>query len=147
MNLSYVVGARDWTPRERDQSSRNIFSSDPARSAIHNKWCQSDCSLQVGGVTYGWLHEALRSCSALQNPGVLAGIKIPCLFALAGREHLVNNAMTRKLAATMPHARILELKGSLHEILMETDEIRNVFLQTFEDLLRSNNIKDKLRPF
>jgi lysophospholipase len=147
MNLSYIPGGGDWTAAERDNPARNIFSSDPVRNKVHNAWLQADPSLQVGGITFGWLHEALRSCATLQNPDIMKRIGIPCLFALAGNERLVNNAVTRKLTAFIPNARVLELPGSLHEILMERDDIRSVFLQSFEDLLKSNNIKEKLRTF
>ncbi len=147
MNLSYVFGGGDWTHAGRGNSSKNVFSSDLVRNTVHNAWFQADPSLQVGGITYGWLHEALRSCAIVQNPALLGQINVPCLFALAGNEHLVDNDAARKLIATMPNARTLELKESLHEILMERDEIRNTFLQSFEDLLKSNNIKEKLKPF
>lgn len=147
LNLSYVFGGGDWTHTNRTRVGKNVFSSDPVRNTIHDLWFKADPSLQVGGITFGWLHEALRSCSIVQNQPILGQVNIPCLFALAGNESLVDNTVARKLIATMPNACTLELEESLHEILMERDEIRNTFFQAFEDLLKSNNIKEKLKPF
>jgi lysophospholipase len=147
MNLSYVMGSKDWSAAERADPKRNIFSSDPVRAAVHNAWMLSNPTLQVGGVTYGWVHAALQSCYALQNTMSQNPIQIPCLFGLAGHEHLVSNKQTRKITAMMPHATVLELKDSLHEILMERDEIRNVFLDSFMDLLARHNVREKLKRF
>lgn len=146
-NMSYVFGGRDWSPHERDAESHTLFSSDPVRAAIHNAWCQADPALQVGNVTFGWLNHALRSCAALQHAMGRNPVKIPCLFGLAERDRLVDNDATRKMAAKMPQAEILELRGSLHEILMERDEIRGKFLLAFENMLINNNVREKLKPF
>ena len=51
------------------------------------------------------------------------------------------------LIKRMPNATTLELPEAKHEILMETDEIRNAFLNDFMELLATNNIKEKLKPF
>ncbi len=146
-NMSYVFGGKDWSAAERDTPSKNIFSSDPVRSRIHNAWCLKNPDLQVGNVTFGWLHQALRSCAALQHTIKTKPIEIPCLFALAGHDKLVDNTSTRKLAQALPHAKILELPDSLHEILMERDSIRDAFLNTFATLLSDNKIREKLKPF
>lgn len=147
MNLSYVFGGRNWNADDRGLPEKNIFSSDPVRSAIHNKWCLAEPLLQTGSVTFGWLHAAIKSCYALQQPGALAKIGIPCLIALAERERLVSNSMTRKLAKTLPNVRIMEMQGAFHEILMERDDIRQAFLGAFYEMLKEYKIKEKLKTF
>ncbi|MCB9991886.1 MAG: alpha/beta hydrolase [Rhodospirillales bacterium] len=148
MDQSYAgIRDRQWRPEMRDATKNDIHSSDPARKAVHNSWCQFDPALQVGQVTYGWLHEANISCLKLQKKGFLETVETPCLFALAGKDRLVDNAAARKAIARMPNARIQEIPGAKHEILMETDDIRNRFLEAFDELLKSNNLKEKLKPF
>lgn len=146
-NMSYVFGGRGWSPLERETQSATLFSSDPARAAIHNAWSQADPVLRVGHVTFGWINHALRSCAALQYAMAKNPVKIPCLFGLAGRDQLVDNEATRKMIARMPQAETLELKGALHEILMERDEFRGKFLLAFENMLMNNNVREKLKPF
>jgi lysophospholipase len=146
-NMSYVFGGKDWSPVERDTPSKNIFSSDPVRARIHNAWCLKNPDLQVGNVTFGWLYEALRSCAGLHHLIKSKSIEVPCLFALAGQDKLIDNKATRKLIESIPQAKILELPDSLHEIMMERDSIRDQFLNTFATLLSDNKIREKLKPF
>lgn len=147
MNLRYIVNAKDWSPAERADPKRNIFTHDPTRGAVHNAWMQADPVLQVGGVTYGWLHAALKSCYILENEVKTTPIQIPCLFALAEKDSLVSNTQTRKIISSIPNAETLELKGSFHEIMMEEDSIRNTFLDRFIDFLGRHNVREKLKRF
>lgn len=144
---SYVFGGGPWTEKARAHPGKNIFSSDPVRDAVHNAWCLADPRLQVGNVTFGWLHAANISCATLQKPEVMRRIATPVMVALAGQDKLVNNGIARKALSHMPDARIVELRAAKHEILMESDRHRNQFLQEFDNLLRVNNIKHKLQKF
>lgn len=140
-------GGKEWHPNMREHKRNDIHSTDPVRKAVHNAWCHHDPGLQVGNITYGWLHAAHSSCVKLQKPDVIESIQTPCLFALAGQETLVDNRLARKMILRMPHATLLELPDAKHEILMEQDAIRDEFFQGFKELLLTNNIKDKLKPF
>lgn len=143
----YLPGNGDWSADDRDNPARNIFSGDPARNAIHNAWCKADPALRCGGVTFGWLHAALRSCLQLHQPGIIPRVNIPCLFALAGDDALVDNDATRKLAQKIQNVEILDLPGAKHEILMEQDLHRDRFIETFMAMLAKNKIKEKLKTF
>ena len=146
-NRSYVFGGKDWGPEERETPSHNLFSGDPVRAAIHNAWCKSDPDLQVGNVTFGWLNEALKSCSRLQKDIRKKPVQIPCLIGIAENEQLVDNKAIRKVAGILPHVEILELKESRHEILMEQDHIRDKFMTAFGNMLAAHKIREKLKPF
>jgi lysophospholipase len=131
-SFSYIpTGGREWNPDMRAHPRRDIFSSDPVRKQLHNAWFAAEPALQVGNVTFGWLHAANHSCALLQKPGFAAKIATPCLLALAGDDTLVLNSAARRMAQHMPQAQILELPGAKHEIIMERDEIRGAFLRTF----------------
>lgn len=137
---AYVFGGHDWTPDTRAGQAGTFLSSDPVRGRVHDDWYIYDPQLQVGSVTFGWLYQAVISCLALGKRDYLRNITIPCLFGLAGRDVLIDNAMTGKLASLLPAATILELPESQHEILMEQDDIRSRFLAAFDALLRSSSI-------
>jgi lysophospholipase len=147
MDHDYVPSHGNWTEVNRKKPGKSIFSSDPIRDSIHNTWCLFDPDLQVGGVTYGWLHEANLSCAKLQKQNVLEDIKTPCLFAIPGKEKLVNNKIARKSIKHLPNAKILELPDAAHEILMESDVHRDKFFKSFIDLLKVNNVSEQLKPF
>jgi lysophospholipase len=142
---SYVLGGGDWCTRS--EKMKAMLTSDPVRREVQDKWCLHDPGLQVGGVTFGWVHEANKSCMRFHRKNYLADIKTPCLLALAGEEHLTDNESCRKLAAAMPSAKIIDIAGARHEVLMERDELRNLFFHAFDDLLRVHKVKDKVKPF
>jgi lysophospholipase len=142
-NDAYVFGGGEWTAESRANPGQNIFSNDPVRDKVHNAWCLQDPRLQVGNVTFGWLHAANTSCAILQKPHVMKNVRTPCVIALAGEEKLVNNDIARAAIRHIPNVKILELQSAKHEILMERDENRDQFIRAFEDLLRANNIKFK----
>lgn len=147
MGTSYVFGGGPWSADSRAQPGKNEFSSDPVRDQVHNAWCLHDPRLQVGNPTYRWLHEAIKSCAYLMQPKILKGIKTPVMIGVAEKDSLVDNHATRQAAALMPHAHLVELTGSKHEILMETNSIRNHFLQAFEDLLTKSSVRGQTKPF
>ena len=127
----------------------DIFSSDPARDAVHTVWSKGDPALQVGGPTFGWVAQALKSCAALKRKNTLESITIPVLLACAGREAIVDNNSIRAAAKRIPNARLLEIDGARHEILMEADEYRNMFLKAFDKMMEENKIAtiDNVKPF
>ncbi len=132
---SYAFQQKDWNP-EPDPDNPVLYSTDPVRNEIFNAWLKSNPGLRVGGVTFGWIYNALSSCFFLRNPAVLNAIKTPCLIALAGKENLVDNDASRKASLHLPHARLLEFPGAGHEILMERDEVRSQFLDAFMLLIK-----------
>lgn len=134
MGSSYIFGGGDWRPGFRDKQAKNILSGDPVRNAVHNAWCLHDPALQVGNITFGWLHEALLSCHALNQRGAAEKITVPCLIAVAGKDRLVDNAAILRFSRRLPDVGILALKDANHEILMERDEIRDKFLWAFDEL-------------
>lgn len=147
LNHTYVFGGGNWHPEIRGEHGRALLSSDPVRNRVQDEWCLHDPALQVGGVTFGWVAAAETSCARLQKSKTLRTLDIPFLFGLAENEHLVDNEATRRLAKTIKNARLLDLRESRHEILMERDGIRNAFFEALFRLLQENNIKEKLKPF
>lgn len=132
---AYAPGFSDWREEIRSIPAINFYSSDPARSAVHNAWSLADPALQVGGITYGWLHETQKSIISLWRKGVVESIHVPCLIGMAGRDRFVSNTALRGAAKLTPHIRLLEFPSSLHEIIMEKDEIRKPFLESFFSLV------------
>lgn len=132
----YAPGGGPWRIDVRNENTNpRLFSSDPVRAAIHNYWCLENPDVQVGGITYSWLDYAQRSCEALQSAH-LSDLSLPCLFATAGHEYFVDNTSIKKFAHRMPGARLINLPEARHEILMERDGMRDVFLMEFLETVR-----------
>ncbi|PCI55925.1 MAG: alpha/beta hydrolase [Alphaproteobacteria bacterium] len=142
---SYIPGGDDWGKQKKHAR----LSSDPVRTLVHNQWCDADPALQCGEVTFGWLNEAQKSCRIVQHPSFHTQIDTPCLFGIPGNDDLVANTVAKKVIDGMKNAQAIDYSESFHEILMETDNIREDFLNKFYDLIKENIIDrpETLKPF
>ena len=112
----------------------NVLTHDRARWERNEAQTAAWPELALGDPTWGWLDFALSATRALQaGPGV-ARITIPVTLVIAGEERLVDNAAARRVAGRLPHGRLVEIPGAYHEILQETDAVRAVFWQAFDEL-------------
>jgi len=110
-----------------------------------------DKRLAVGGATYKWLWEALKSTTILNSEGYAETIKTPILILQAGEDQIVDNAKQDAFAERLPHGRLVRIEGAMHEILKETDAHRDQVWRAigdFMDLKRgpefSSNAEDSL---
>ncbi len=140
---SYIFGGGDWNKG----TLKYQLSSDSVRSLINDQWFEKNPDLRCGDITFGWLHEAQKSCMKLQKK--FTDIKTPCLFAIPEHEELVDNNMTGKIVSRMKNADIIDYYESFHEILMEKDHIRDDYLNNFYKLVKENIIDrpQSLKPF
>lgn len=135
---SYVPGGSNWVKKECPVS--DVSSRGYARANIKNYWLSNPGTehLAVGSPTNKWLLEAVKSCNLLESPDYVERVKIPILLALAGQDNIVSNQAIRGLSGRLPMADLLSLPGCEHEILMERDEHRSVFLNHFFSFLDKN---------
>ncbi len=145
----YAYGESDWKESWRGAYEDGPFSSDPARSRIHNAWCRHDSRLQAGGVTYRWVFEACRSCYGVQKKNYLESIKTPVMIHISGKDEFVDNEAIRSAALRLPDCTLIDNPHARHETLMERDEIRNGFLNAFDNLVKTCVIDrpESLKPF
>lgn len=145
----FAPGETTWQEAMRTQPSAQNFSHDDARSKVHNAWMAANEGLRIGGVTWGWLAQAVRSCYRIAQDNFAPAIQTPVLIAAAGKDFLVNNKVIEAVARELPQAKLIELERAGHEILMETDEMRGVFLREFYQLVEDNIIRkpETLKPF
>jgi len=128
----YVPDGENW--KENERNVKDIFSSDPIRKKIHYTWSLNQPTLRLGNVTNRWLIESLKSIKSLKN-----NITIPCLVALAEKEDLVCNKTTKVFFEKKNNIEVILLKNSKHEILMETNDIRDKFLEKTLALFKSSS--------
>jgi lysophospholipase len=129
--LWYAPGQRDFR-LERCRFAGNPLTSSPARFERFRQALADRPELRLGGVTFGWLHAALRSIAITRKPGYLEAIGTPILVCQAGLERVVANRAQNEFVARLPAARLLRFDGARHEILLEADAIRNAFLEGFD---------------
>ena len=144
---SYVHGGEDW--HEDYGLKPEELSSDPVRNQIIKQWFAACPDLQAGSVTYGWVDAALRSCAHIQSQKFLSTIQTHCSFVKAGQAKLVSNKAIDYIVSHLERKTLVDLPDSEHEVMMERDEIRDVFLDTFYQSIKENIIErpGTLKPF
>ncbi|HEX6866279.1 MAG TPA: alpha/beta hydrolase, partial [Caulobacteraceae bacterium] len=115
----------------------NILTHDAARYARNNAQLEANGDLALGSPTWGWLDFAFSVSAWLKRDPRVAKLDIPVVVLGAAEERLVDNADQREIVTRIPQGRWLEVPGSYHEILQETDDIRAVFWREFDALAAS----------
>ena len=112
----------------------NPLTHDEHRYERYHDQLRAHPELQLGGVTWGWLDFALQVEIALRAHGAPEGVDIPVAFVMAGEERLVVSACAEGLAQRLPRGHCTTIPGALHELLMETDDIRAAFWAAFDKI-------------
>ena len=118
-----------------DIFERNRLTHDAARYRRFVTQLNALPDLALGHPTWGWLHFALQATRTARRADRLRKVTIPVTVLGAGADRIIETPITRRVAAELPHGRYLEVEGSFHEILMETDARRAVFWEAFDALV------------
>jgi lysophospholipase len=129
-----------WKSNERPgarEAQRQIFlTGDKDRYADELWWKAHQPDLALGPPSWAWLAAAYASTGALEAPGRLEGIATPMLILGADHDRLVDPAAIRRAATRLPHAELTMFGGeSAHEILRESDPVRQRALSLIDDFL------------
>jgi alpha-beta hydrolase superfamily lysophospholipase len=112
----------------------NILTHDPVRFARTCALFRAEPRLALGSPTWGWLDFAFRATAWLARPERLAGVTIPVTIVSAEDDKLVDNAAQAAAVRHLPQGKLISVPRAYHEILMETDEMRNIFLRALDAL-------------
>ena len=115
----------------------NIITHDQRRYLRHRAQVEANRELALGSGTWGWLDFAFSASAWLKRDPRVVRLDIPVVVLGAGEERLVDNADQQAIVARIPKGRWLEVPGSYHEILQETDDVRAVFWREFDALAAS----------
>lgn len=113
----------------------NILTHDRARYERARAQVRAEPELDLGGPTWGWIDFALKATAYLSRPENLKSVTIPVVIVSAGQDRLVDNAAQQAAARNLPAGEFVSVAGAFHEILMETDTMRNIFLRALDALL------------
>ena len=86
----------------------------------------------MGGPTWGWLAFALDAGERALKPKALKSVKIPVAIVQAGEDDRVWKQTNKWAARRLSRGRYVEVTGAKHEVIMETDALRGVFLEEFD---------------
>ncbi|MCH9765369.1 MAG: alpha/beta hydrolase [Alphaproteobacteria bacterium] len=134
MATAYVRGGSD-IPEEQVAFENNRITDD------HERWTRNKSILDVapelglGSPTNSWLRATCRACTRLQNPGFAARIQVPMLVFAAGNDEIVSTPAIEDFCVGLKVGTHILLPGSEHEILQETDGVRQRFWAAFDAYL------------
>jgi lysophospholipase len=110
----------------------NRLSGDPVRYARNARAAQSVGAGAVGDPSIAWLADAFRIMARLRDRRVAGRIAIPTLIVGAGADPVCETRVAERFARLVRGAHILVLPAARHEILSETDAIRDDFWAAFD---------------
>jgi lysophospholipase len=132
----YVPGgssaANDAVPFEQ-----NILTHDRGRYALNQAQISAEPALGLGSATYGWLAAGFRSIRRIMRADYLSAITTPLLIVGASEDRLIERDALDYAASHVRDGTFVLIKGSHHEVLIETDEVRAQFWAAFDDFIAS----------
>ncbi len=135
----YAFGMRDYNDDDRD-FAKNRRTHDSLRFQREVQAITDNPELALGGVTWGWLYATLRSILRLRSARPDGSQRIPMILISAGQEQIVSNPAQHDYAARRPHCILRTLDGAYHEILQESDSIRQEFWTCARPLLQGGHV-------
>lgn len=112
--------------------SRNRLTRDAMRYERTLQWLVKNPELAVDGVTFGWLHATFHSIDVVTAKGYAEAIGTPVLIVSAGSDRVVSMAAQQAICARLPNAHMVIIPDARHEVLIETDAVRQTFWRAFD---------------
>lgn len=131
---AYVPGGSD-VAAERQPYEDNELTSDRERYARNKSVLEVAPELGLGSATIGWLRAAYRATSRLRHPDFATRVEVPMLLLAAGNDKIVSTRAIEEFGVRLKVGTHILLPGSRHEILHETDPIRQRFWAAFDAYL------------
>jgi len=112
----------------------STLTHDPVRHARAWSLIAAEPKLALGAPTWGWVDFGLRATAYLARPDALSHVTVPVVIVSAEDDRLIDNTAQAAAARRLPQGKFITVPGAYHEILMETDPMRNIFLRAFDAL-------------
>ncbi len=128
---SYAYGA---TPPSLDKTLPGQ-TSDRVRFQRRVTFYEVEPHLLMGGPTWNWILESTKSLQLILQPKRIANIQTPILLASGAKDEIVDPQSHHKINAISDKITLVDFPTSMHEILMEQDDIRAAFWQEFDQFM------------
>lgn len=119
-------------PSTREQ----LLTHDRDRYADEQWWRAERPEIAMGPGSWGWVAAAYESTRAMFRRGALEGMRVPTFIFGTSNDRLVSWSAIRAAAERLPDAELLAFGDEAHhEILRETDEVRDRALDGIDAFL------------
>ncbi|HMF06743.1 MAG TPA: alpha/beta hydrolase [Methylocella sp.] len=130
--LPFFGGAKSAVPGPFEG---NILTSDEGRYARTAAIIEAAPELSIGAPTIGWTSAAFRIMRRFKNPEFSRRLLTPVLIVAGGADRLADTAAAEEFASRLKAGKCIVLKPARHEVLMETDPLRELFWAAFDAFL------------
>jgi lysophospholipase len=113
---------------------RDALTTDAERYERWREQLYACPHLAVGGVTWGWLAFGFELGERTLKPKALKKLRTPITIVQSAEDDRVWKTTNKWAAKRIAGARYVEVAGAKHEVIMETDDKRAVFLTEFDAL-------------
>lgn len=123
-------------PGELPQDRIDLLTHDADRYADELWWRERRPELVMGPGSWGWVERAYASMRLLTRPGLLEAVRVPVLILATEVDRLVGTGAILRAAERLPDCTLV-LFGpeARHEILRESDSVRNQALEAIDNFL------------
>lgn len=136
-SITNAVGlARFNTPRGRNHADifeGNIFTSDQGRHTRFTKLRTAKPNAASTTPSFGWVNAAIKASHEMHAPDKLSEIATPTLIVSAGKEQQIDGSDHAEIASASDLISLETIPDALHEIMMERDDIRELYFKAFDD--------------
>ena len=115
--------------------TENQVTSDPTRYERTIMLIREHEELAIGGLTLSWVYGALKRTKEMISPGWIKKIEQPLLLLNATKDKLVNPKENKKICGQSNIVIVKDIESE-HEILMETDLIREQAWNAIDEFLK-----------
>ena len=114
----------------------NTMTGNAKEYAYWQSQARAHPELMIGGVSFGWLNEALKECRAL---ALMPSPAIPCLAFCGEADGDVDKEVIRTRMAHWPNGDYVLIPEGHHDLLSEQPEIREAVTDQILDLMGNSN--------
>lgn len=114
----------------------NRLTADPRRFALMQEVMERDPSVALGGASWGWLDGAFTSIRRYFEQDRLEDVTVPILILSARADRIVRADRHDLAARRLPNCTLVPFAVGEHELLIETDEIRDAVLAAIDRFIQ-----------
>ena len=126
----------------------NVLTSDRGRYDRIALAIKGQGGLALGAPTIGWLDAAFHAMARYGDPRFAVEIATPVLIVAAGADRIVDSRATERFSARLKTGRAITIADARHEVLLESDAIREQFWAAFDAFIpgREDDLFRRAKP-
>tara|TARA_B100002052_G_scaffold298259_1_gene331229 strand:- start:25557 stop:26510 length:954 start_codon:yes stop_codon:yes gene_type:complete len=135
----YFIGSKPNMGKETD-FEENTLTSDYNRYKRTQKLVRKNPNIRLWGVSNAWVIAVKKSLLEMRKKNWAESLDNNFLVINPVKDKVVNSKKTLKMSKRLPNCRVINVKDSKHEILMEKNELREIFWNNFDIFLKKIKI-------